>query len=89
MKDKMFAGYLSDIYNAVSITGNWDSIRNFKGDSFMYANITIHPFLHDIQANMKFLDEHSGSSYGVCMRAIESIAKNGWSDFFQKYSETV
>ena len=86
MKDKMFASYLSDIYNAVSITENWDSIRHFNGDSFMYANDS---FLHDIKMNMKFLDEHSGSSYGVCMRTIEYIAKHGWSDFVQNYSKSV
>jgi hypothetical protein len=81
-----YAELFSDAYQAITVTENWDSIKNFGSNpsetSFMYSNA---PFLRNIEKHMKMLDDHSGSSYGITMRNMEYIAKHGWNAFVQKF----
>ena len=80
------AQLFSDAYQAITVTKNWDKIKNFGSDpsetSFMFSNA---PFLKDIQNNMKMLDYHSGASYGCMMRQMEYIAKHDWNSFVQNF----
>jgi len=80
------AQLFSDAYQAITVTENWDNMKNFGSDpsetSFMFSNA---PFLTDIQKHMKMMDHHSGSSYGITMRNMEFIAKHGWDVFVGKF----
>lgn len=76
--DSWEADMLKDIYDAVSKLNMWENMRNFSEQSFMFSRST---WLSQVQSNMKLMDSHSGSSYGICMRIIESIAKTGWDTF--------
>lgn len=73
--DKYEASLLQDAADAISAAEAWEYIRTFSGESFMFSRAAE---LSQIQAHMKMLDEHSGSSYGVVMRHMEKIAKEGW-----------
>ena len=73
--DSWEAEMLKDIYDAVSELNMWENMRNFSEQSFMFSRST---WLSEVQGKMKLMDSHSGSSYGCCMRIIESIAKDGW-----------
>jgi hypothetical protein len=77
--DSWEAEMLKDIYNAVSELNMWENMRNFSEQSFMFSRST---WLSEVQGKMKLMDQHSGSSYGICMRIIESIAKSGWDAYF-------
>jgi hypothetical protein len=72
------AAMLADAYNAVRVTESWENFRNFSEQSFMFSGST---WLNAVQAEMKMMDGHSGSSYGWTMRVIEFIAKNGWETY--------
>ncbi len=73
--DSWEAKMLKDIYDAVSELNMWENMRNFSEQSFMFSRS---PWLSQVQGKMTLMDQHSGSSYGICMRIIESIAKSGW-----------
>lgn len=68
---------LKDAYDAITACDLWDWMRSYTPDSFMYSN---HPNLDRINKEMKYMDEHSGASYGWTMRQMESIAKRGWEE---------
>jgi len=72
------AAMLADAYNAVRVTESWENFRNFSEESFMFSRSA---WLNKVQAEMKMMDDHSGSSYGCTMRVIEFIAKNGWETY--------
>jgi hypothetical protein len=80
------AKLFSDAYQAITITGNWDTMKNFGSEpsetSFMFSSA---PFLNEVQKHMKMLDDHSGSSYGCVMRNMEYIAKHSWDSFVQEF----
>jgi hypothetical protein len=80
------AQLFSDAYQAITVTGNWDTMKNFGSEpsetSFMFSSA---PFLNDIRKHMKMLNYHSGASYGVTMRNMEYIAKHGWDSFVQNF----
>ncbi len=66
---------LNDAYQAVTVTGSWDLLKNFSGESFMFSR---DPFVANIMNAMALRDLHSGASFGMTMRVMESIAKHGW-----------
>jgi hypothetical protein len=71
--------YLQDAYDAITRLNLWKEFSEFTpNEGFMF---TSHPLLHKINSEMKLLGEHSGSSYGWTMRAMEFIAKYSWNDF--------
>jgi hypothetical protein len=66
-----------DAYEAISKCNLWEWLRTYspeKDKGFMFSE---HPNLTSINKAMKF-DGHSGASYAITMRVMESIAKNGW-----------
>jgi len=75
---KSDAEMLQDAADAVTTAEAWEYIRNFAGESFMFSSS---PEISEIQAHMKMMDQHSGCSYGVVMRHMEMIAKEGWESY--------
>ena len=75
---KSDAEFFQDAADAITAAEAWDYIRNFAGESFMFSESAE---LTQIQAHMKKFDQHSGSSYGVTMRHMEMIAKEGWESY--------
>jgi hypothetical protein len=73
--DAWDAEMFCDAYSAVTKAGCWENIKNFAGESFMFSRES---WLGEVQKHMALMDQHSGCSYGVTMRNIESIAKIGW-----------
>jgi len=71
---------IEDAYNAVTITdGGYEFIKNNsppEKSGFTWWN---HSILENIVKNMKV--EHTGCSYGLAMRNVESIIKNGWNQW--------
>ncbi len=76
------ADMLNDAYQAITVTGSWDKIKTFKGESFMFSS---EPWLSNVMTAMHLRDSHSGASFGLTMRAMEHIAKYGW----DKYAATM
>ena len=68
---------LDDAFKAVEATpGGWEFLRDESppaGQGYMFWQ---HPTLKAIADRL--YDGHSGASYAITMRAMESIAKNGW-----------
>ena len=75
---KSDAEFLQDAADAITAAEAWEYIRTFSGESFMFSDAA---FLTQIQAHMKKMDQHSGSSYGIVMRHMEKIAKEGWESY--------
>lgn len=72
-------------YNAVNQLELWSWMKEFdpNSDGFMFSK---HPNLSIISQKMESLPDapgHSGSSFGLTMRHLEYIAKNG----MNKYKE--
>lgn len=76
---------LQDAYDAVTELKLWDYLRDNQFDSFSYyhgPNIELHETL------LKLADKnnlHSGASYGITMRNMESIAKKGFDRWKTNY----
>ena len=69
-----------DAYQAVETVGQpgWNALRRHDTNlSFMYG--IKNPILKQISSNMTV--GHSGASYGIAMRNLEYIAKNGWDSY--------
>jgi hypothetical protein len=73
--------YLQDAYNAITKLELWKEFSEFSPDENKGFMFTSHPLLNKINSEMKFLGEHSGSSYAWVMRTMEFIAKNGWNSY--------
>jgi hypothetical protein len=75
---KWEADLLNDAYQAVTVTGNWDSMKNFAGESFMSSS---EPWTVNVMTAMQYRNHPSGASLSWSMRTIESIAKEGWNTY--------
>jgi hypothetical protein len=78
------AEMLNDAYHATTVTNSWDSIKNFKGESFMFSR---EPFVANIMNAMALRDQHSGASFGLTMRVMQFIATHGWDDYVESRKE--
>lgn len=88
--DAYEARLLQDAYDAITLTENWGYFRSFAEESFMFSSAgsaeagPLQGPMHrsaiftQVQAAMKMMDDHSGSSYGFVMRTMEAIAKDSW-----------
>ena len=65
---------LKDAHRACTRAGAWDWLTTFDEESFMFSN---HPLISTITEKMEYKG-HSGASFGMTMRVMEYIAKNGW-----------
>lgn len=91
IQDEMFRRGLEDAYDAVEEMKLWDYLGSNIFNSFAYYNGP-NTILHE--ELLKKADKnnlHSGASYGITMRNIEQIAKNGFdrwkSDYIRNYYE--
>ena len=81
VRDAMWRMFLHDAYQAVGLADAWSALRDESPPAdkgFMFSSS---PATDMIQKFMRYADEHSGASYGITMRCMESIAKRGWSAF--------
>ncbi len=76
--DSWEASMLKDIYDAVTAANCWDAMKESSVESFMFHGPS---WVNQVHKHMKLHDQHSGSSYGITMRNVESIAKNGWEPY--------
>lgn len=76
------ADMLNDAYQAVTCTGNWDNMKNFNGESFMFSR---EPWVSNIMTAMHHRDQHSGASFGLVLRTMEYIAKHGWDSYADRF----
>lgn len=77
MKNKWDADMLKDMWDAVTAADAWAFMKTDPGDGgFMFSR---DPMIDKISAHVK--KGHSGASFGMTMRVIQGIARNGW-DWF-------
>jgi len=84
MKSIIWQNNLTDAYRAVSIVGPdaWDALKNHDPkQSFLFE--TRGPIWNQIINEMTL--SHFGASYGITMRYMERIAKEGWDEFVTAY----
>ncbi len=74
---------LNDAYNAITLTENWDFVKQ-DCNSFMFSNS---PKIWEITNKMKYTG-HSGASFGCVMRTMQYIAQNGM-DAFVKSRQSI
>jgi hypothetical protein len=86
--ESLFSPYEASLYadadQAITNSGLWGWLYEYtppKEKGWMFDD---HPFLDILQTHMKLIDEHSGASFAVTMRAMEYIAKNGWNKFVEQ-----
>ena len=76
LRDEASRRYAKDTYEAVTKAEGWALMKEDPGEGgFMYSADERYK---GIQDNMELMREHSGSSYGWCMRQVQYIATNGW-----------
>lgn len=86
MKSIIWQDNLTDAYNAVETVGDeaWSALRNHDPkNSFLFE--TRGPIWTRIRLEMTL--GQTGTSYSISMRAMESIAKNGWTHFVNSQTE--
>jgi hypothetical protein len=78
IKDTSRRADLEDAYTAVTMSNAWDFFRTAappEDTGYMFWDA---PELIAIGKNMKHSDLHSGASFALIMRAMQSIALVGW-----------
>jgi hypothetical protein len=78
MKDLPGAAMLADAYQAVSAAEQWSFFRDQTPPADRGYMFWTAPELKLVEAKMRDLGVHSGSSYGWTMRQMQAIAKRGW-----------
>ena len=66
-------------YQAISLTEMWDYMKKDR-ESFMFSSDKEIEIISKKMADLGY-DGHSGSSFGITMRNMEYIAKNGYHAF--------
>jgi len=74
---------VKDMCQAVSVTANWENLKEFTpGDGGLICG-DLPAWFADISKATEYKG-HSGSSYGWTMRQVHYIAKYGWENFVAK-----
>ena len=69
----------ADFYQAITKAEAWEFMKQDPGEGgFMFSTTWNGEQIH---RHMTTLGEHSGASYGLGMRRMQYIAKNGWEAF--------
>ena len=69
----------NDLYQAITKAEAWGLMKQEPGEGgYMFSSGWGEENIHRY---MTTLHEHSGASYGICMRQMQYIAKNGWEAF--------
>jgi hypothetical protein len=82
--------YYRNAHWAISQCEMWDWMRTFEPHPTNGFMFTIHPNLKIIEKKMyeqQIARGHSGASYGITMRQMSYIAKNGYEQFKQLWLE--
>lgn len=84
MNDSNMFVVLKNAYDAVSHIEAWNFLYNFNGESFTFCP---DPMVGKIYRAMEELgySGHSGSSFGLTLREMEFLAKNGKKKFIDSY----
>lgn len=85
IKDVHTRQMIQNAYQAISMAeGGWDFMKNFNEESFMFSS---NPMIRTISNNMEKLayNDHSGASFGLTMRSMEYLAKNGKDAFIASF----
>jgi hypothetical protein len=78
VKDTEFGVMLDDAYKAITIAEAWEDMKKDPGSGgYMFSN---HDYMIPINKNIKYTG-HSGASYAMVMRCMQSIATHGWDNF--------
>jgi hypothetical protein len=89
VKDNSIRDFLKSAHRAISLCELWDWMRIYTpppNTGFMWSKA---PELDKLKQQMwkdPVNSYHSGSSYGFIMREMECIAKNGYEDYKNTYS---
>lgn len=68
------AAYINDAYQAIVSQGLLEWFKNYDpSNGFMLAST---PELTRITSVMKLMDQHSGASYALTMKAVQNIVRN-------------
>lgn len=71
---------LDDAYKAITMAELWELMKEDPGTGgYTFSTNPAYAKI-DLQ-----YDGHTGSSYGWTMRAMQFLAKNGWSVFYQTF----
>ena len=78
---------IKDMCQAVTITVNWENLKQFvPGDGgFTFGDLPA--WFADIDKAMEYKG-HSGGSYGWTMSLVHYIARYGWQNFLAKLTST-
>lgn len=86
IKDNNSKTMISSAYDCTTERDEWNLIRHFKGESFMFCND------HEINSLESHIDNmyeqgHSGSSMGWTMRQLQRISHVGYHKFKEEWIE--
>lgn len=85
IEDHTFKICLEDAYDAVVEMDLWDYLKNNVFDSFAYYDGPDTQLHYELLKKADRRNLHSGASYGITMRNIEQIAKNGFDQWKKDY----
>ena len=76
IKDSMWRVMCEEMYAAVTAADAWTSMKEDPGDGgFMFSGA---PVVARVSAHLNDTVGHSGSSFGITMRAMQRLARVGW-----------
>ena len=88
VKSNMDRTFYEDAYSAITKTdGGWNFLKTNSSPNGNDFKTWSHSILTNITDNMAQIGNHSGASFALTMRAMESIAKNGWSTWVTNYKD--
>ena len=86
IENKIDRIFYEDVYYAITMTyGAWEFLKTESPPQDKDFMTWSHPILDNITSNMVQIGNHSGVSFALNMRAMESIAKNGWTTWVTNY----
>jgi hypothetical protein len=84
ISDNMERTMLDDMYRAVTKAAGWDTLRNNDpGDGgFMFSkDEQICNLMNNVTVALDDSSAHSGASFAICMRTMQTIAREGWASW--------
>jgi hypothetical protein len=80
IQDEHSRRYVKDAYDAMVMAEQLELMKEEPeaDKGYMFSSDERYELIHK---HMKFLGEHSGSSYAWTMRQVQYIAQNGWTAY--------
>lgn len=85
IKDSNFRVCLQDAYSAVDEMNLWNYLKENIFHSFTYYDGPNQELHNTLLKKADVHSMHSGASYGITMRNMEQIAKNGFDQWKKDY----